>query len=150
MKTNDIHQIIYVSKATSRFSSEQLTSLLKTARRNNSVSNITGLLLYNGVGTFLQVIEGPESVLKSLMSKIKADNRHIRIDTLFRGSVNGRYFPDWKMGFRDLSKHSPITIEGFSDFMEETNTQQFINHDPVFAFRLINHFKNNQYRGVSA
>ena len=50
----------------------------------------------------MQVLEGEESVVLGLYSRIKRDPRHRGVLTLLQGPVPDRQCPDWSMGFRDL------------------------------------------------
>ncbi|MBK9207916.1 MAG: BLUF domain-containing protein [Anaerolineales bacterium] len=62
--------IIYVSTSVRLLSDDELMDILKVSRENNSVSDVTGLLLYKG-GNFMQVLEGPEDVVNALYEKSK-------------------------------------------------------------------------------
>ncbi len=52
-------QISYISTATKSMSQEDLEEILKTSRKNNAGSGITGMLLYMN-NTFVQILEGEE------------------------------------------------------------------------------------------
>ena len=142
-----IEQIIYVSKACSRPSQEQLLALLKQARQNNARQGISGLLLYNGAGTFLQVIEGTQASLQLLMKRINGDPRHTRINVLSIQALSKADFPDWQMGFRDLSETNHIPVEGYSQFLNADDHSQYIGQNPSFAYELIKHFKTMTSQG---
>ena len=64
-----INQLVYVSQATRKMSSEDLNQIHKTAKENNQNVDVTGSLFYNG-GWFLQVLEGPLETLNALYKKI--------------------------------------------------------------------------------
>lgn len=57
---------------------------------------VTGLLLYNG-RNFLQLLEGEESELVSLMVKISHDPRHTGISMIDRKIVEHRVCSNWAM-----------------------------------------------------
>jgi hypothetical protein len=90
-----ISQYLYISTAPS-LSREDVQAILATSRRNNGARNVTGLLLYNG-RNFLQLLEGEESELVSLMVRISHDPRHTGISMIDRRTVPTRVCPDWAM-----------------------------------------------------
>lgn len=104
--------IIYVSCETVSFSGEDLKKLLETSRKNNKQLNITGMLLY-AEGNFIQVIEGEESAIKALYTKIKMDERHKAFSILLQGNIEKRSFAEWSMGFKIVSKEDFSSIAGF-------------------------------------
>jgi len=111
--------LIYLSSAVAPFSAADLQALLEISRRNNTASDVTGLLLYRD-GDFLQVIEGEEAVLDQLYAKISRDPRHRRMTMLFRESIPSREFGDWSMGFRDLNTAPEQFPEGFNDLLNSS------------------------------
>ena len=103
--------IVYGSAATAGFSTLDLDELLSTARANNRVSGVTGMLLYED-GRFLQVLEGPETVVRDLMATIAPDVRHDRVEVLTDEPIEERRFPDWTMGHVHLDDiaDQPLTV----------------------------------------
>ncbi|MFD1468474.1 BLUF domain-containing protein [Hymenobacter caeli] len=100
-----LHQFVYVSDATGPLTVEALQLLLRKARAYNHAHHVTGLLFYsdgageNSAGAFLQILEGPEDVLRGLVSNIRLDTRNVRVRVLADGPVAERLFPEWAMGF---------------------------------------------------
>lgn len=135
-------EIIYVSRAVKRYEAEELTQMLLAFRQKNSTDNITGLLLYDGRGTFLQLLEGPETAVDKLYKKISQDQRHSRVNILGEREIDKRYFPDWTMGYKNLSLEANINIKGFSNFMEQKDTSTFVNEKPSFGVELLYHFRD--------
>ena len=90
-----ISQYLYISTAPS-LSREEVDAILASSQRNNAVRDVTGLLLYNG-RNFLQLLEGEESELVSLMVRISHDPRHTGISMIDRKTVEQRACPDWAM-----------------------------------------------------
>jgi len=90
-----ISQYLYISTAPS-LSRADVDSILASSQRNNPARDVTGLLLYNG-RNFLQLLEGEESELVSLMVKISHDPRHTGISMIDRKIVDARACPDWAM-----------------------------------------------------
>jgi hypothetical protein len=108
--------IIYLSSALRPFTREELQQLLVKSRQNNLNLHITGILFYKD-GNFLQSIEGEESVVRELFSKIRKDERHRGIMPLFQEDKEGREFANWSMAFRDLNNTSEHVPEGFNDIL---------------------------------
>lgn len=142
--------LCYVSRATERLTQEQLVSLLEHCHRNNHTHKVTGLLLYNGFGTFIQVIEGYRHSIGTLYRNIRNDNRHERVNLLWCTEIKNRDFPNWKMGFRNLDDAGEVTIEGFSDFMQQNNQVSYLQTNRNFAMALLAHFKKETDQLVSA
>jgi len=90
-----ISQYLYISTAPS-LSRDDVDAILASSQRNNAARGVTGLLLYNG-RNFLQLLEGEESELVSLMVKISHDPRHTGISMIDRKTVEERVCPDWAM-----------------------------------------------------
>lgn len=134
--------LCYVSSANKRFDNDELVNLLHSCHENNSQQNITGLLLYNGQGTFIQTLEGEENTVVPLYEKIKADSRHSRVNCISKNTIEERNFPNWKMGFRRLDKESVGNIQGFSDFMEQKDSNSYLSDKPHLVQSLLSHFKN--------
>ena len=86
---------MYISTAPN-LSREDVDAILAASQRNNSARGVTGMLLYNG-RNFLQLLEGEESQLVSLMVKISHDPRHTGISMIERKQVDERVCPDWAM-----------------------------------------------------
>ncbi|MDN3611953.1 BLUF domain-containing protein [Vibrio ostreicida] len=140
-------ELIYVSKATNRFNQEQLEALLSTARKNNTSSDITGLLLYDGYGTFIQVLEGPEDQVEALFNKIKKDSRHGNVNRIGFHRISGRSFSEWKMGFKVLDQHSGSSVTGYSDFLAHREDPDYLVNNQSFALRMVKHFAQSTERG---
>jgi len=78
------------------------------------------MLLYKD-GNFMRILEGDEAIVRTLFAKIKDDQRHYGIITLMEGTQTERQFPDWSIGFRDLTSVDLDSIPVYSEFM---NTPQ--------------------------
>ena len=116
-----MYRIIYLSSATTKFTSTEIISLLNSSRQRNELNQITGLLLYAD-GNFLQIIEGEKKAVLKLYSKISIDKRHKNIIKVFDGKVNSRIYPKWSMGFNRIDKEickTSVNIETFTkDFKD--------------------------------
>ena len=106
-----LYRIIYVSAASALFPDEEIVNLLDVSRRNNRAADITGLMIYHD-GSFFQVLEGPEAPVKALYDRICRDSRHGRQILLWQGAVDGRAFPDWRMGFSRFDRVEEAQRDG--------------------------------------
>jgi len=136
---NLIH-IVYVSFAQKALSEEELKNLLQEIRGKNAEQGVTGLLLYND-GAFIQVIEGNEAVINRVFNSISKDNRHTNVVKLLEEPIDQRAFPDWSMGFRQISEEQSSSIPGFSDFMHHKNPVQTIRNSTEQVIYLLNSFR---------
>jgi hypothetical protein len=132
--------LVYISSAADPMSSADLADLLSRSQRHNASLGVTGMLLYKD-GNVMQVLEGEESVVMKLYSKIKGDPRHRGVLTLLQGPVPERQFPDWSMGFRDLRADEPNAAPGYSEFLNTPLTGQEFSADPTRCQRLLMTFK---------
>ena len=92
-----LKQVIYVSEMTDT-SSDSLTDIYDISQKNNSESGISGCLLI-GSNSYLQLLEGPESAVENLYSKIKVDSRHKKVKKLFEQHIEEKLFSSWSMKF---------------------------------------------------
>lgn len=97
-----ISQYLYISTAPS-LSREDVENILLASSRNNAARGVTGLLIYNG-RNFLQLLEGEEAELVSLMVRISHDPRHTGISMIERKLMETRACPDWAMRRVPLSQ----------------------------------------------
>ena len=81
-----LKQVIYVSKKTDS-SSDSLTDIYDISQKNNSESGISGCLLI-GSDSYLQLLEGPDSAVEKLYSRIKMDSRHKKSEKTFLSSIS--------------------------------------------------------------
>jgi hypothetical protein len=132
--------LVYVSSAAPPFSGDELRALLATCRKNNAALGITGMLLYKD-GNFMQVLEGEEEAVRGLYDRIIADHRHKGEITLQQGFTEGRQFPDWSMGFRDLDSPEERSTPGYSEFLNAPLTGQEFSDNPSRAQKLLLTFK---------
>ena len=73
-----------------------LGELFSTARSNNKERDITGALLVAD-DWFVQTLEGDESAVRTLFTKIAKDPRHDSVAVLEEGTVDARVFSRWAM-----------------------------------------------------
>ena len=110
-----VFYLAYVSTAHHRLDQRELADLLATCRRNNSASGVSGALVYAD-GSFMQVLEGEEAVVRTLFATISRDERHSDLILLDEGDELVREFGRWSMAFRDLTGRMG-EVPGFEELM---------------------------------
>ena len=65
-----LYQLFYSSISARKMMKSHLYMILRQARLNNELSNVTGLLVFVD-GLFLQVLEGEESAVKNIFENIR-------------------------------------------------------------------------------
>ena len=136
-------ELVYVSRAKQHFEEPQLLELLEQARANNTRSGITGLLLYDNKGTFIQALEGNDEQVDSLYEKILRDSRHSNLSRISRRAIETRTFPDWKMGFKLVDLTSLKPASGFSQYMQDQDSVIDSQNAKGLAIELLNYFKHS-------
>lgn len=87
--------LIYASRPFG-FDDLSLGGILATARRNNLRDDITGALICRE-DLFLQLLEGPKTVVEAAFARIERDDRHTEIRHFVSEPILGRLFPNWAM-----------------------------------------------------
>jgi hypothetical protein len=136
-------QLVYMSSASALFSQAELMDLLTRSRINNERQGVTGLLLYKE-GNFLQIIEADEVPARALLQRIQADPRHTGITLLLDEPVTRRSFPDWSMGFRNLSDLEVQALPGYSSLMNNTSALRGLDDAPSHCRALIEFFRSGR------
>jgi hypothetical protein len=127
---------VYVSKAIKLFSEDEHIELLQEARAFNAQHHITGMLLYKDM-SFMQLLEGPENIVKDLFSRIENDHRHTRVEALLEESISDRQFSHWSMGFANLRKTSLSQEQGYTDFLKNDESLLALAEEPNLAMKLL-------------
>lgn len=110
--------ICYKSFANIGLQENQVINILHAAQKNNLKNGITGMLLFIE-NNFIQIIEGEKDAVENLFQKINNDKRHVGIKIVSQGFMNERFFPNWVMGFRILSKYDleeMVALNGIGSF----------------------------------
>ena len=118
-----LYNLVYISRSTQQMTSKDLDEILKTSRKNNPSSNITGMLVYKD-GEFMQALEGKKEDVEELYQRISQDKRHGEILVLVRKEIPDRLFKDWSMGFKNISKEDEGLFDADSFFAEKASFQQ--------------------------
>jgi len=129
--------LIYISSATRVMSEEDLLELLVQSRACNKTKNVTGMLLYRN-GAFLQVLEGEARDVDEIYRSILSDERNTGHYLIEREEISERQFPDWSMGFENLSNYCAEELDSFSDiFLKKKMPDDIANYkDMVVALLL--------------
>lgn len=122
-----MYHIIYSSIGNQDLNKNELDKFLDPIRKNNKLLNVTGMLLYSK-GSFLQVLEGEEDVVKSLYNKISKDTRHSKVTKIVEEPIYKRDFENWSMGCSILTNKDIANIDGINDFFTEGNILLNINY----------------------
>lgn len=112
---------------------DEVKSILRASRSNNTSQGITGLLLYRD-GSFAQFLEGPAHAVDSLYDKIERDPRHHGVIRVLRQPVTKRDFRQWSMAFRDLDmirNRSPSA--GSDEVGDEMAPEDHVNVNEGFS-----------------
>ncbi|MEM0949722.1 MAG: BLUF domain-containing protein [Pseudomonadota bacterium] len=94
-----LYHLVYFSKRGAR-DPAVLADILRVAQRNNARGGITGLLFVDD-NQYIQVLEGPRSVLSDLLSRIMRDPRHSELQITLFEELNYRKFKAWDMAILD-------------------------------------------------
>ena len=106
------YYLVYISAAAKLYSPSHLDKILTVSRKNNTKSNISGILLCHD-GSILQVLGGEKQTVTDLHHKIKKDERHRDIIWLVQGTSEDRNFGEWSMGFKAVSHNDWNKYEGY-------------------------------------
>jgi hypothetical protein len=139
-RSHMIH-LIYISSATREMSEDDLVALLRQSRERNEKQDITGMLLFKD-GLFLQVLEGSEKDVDEIYRSICLDERNAGNYLIERKAIDERNFPDWRMGFENLSNRNLGDQEGFSAIFNNDLAPEEIAKNRDLAVKLILSFKN--------
>ena len=128
-----LKQLTYASRAMHDLNSEDLSSIVASSVRNNTLYGLTGALCYAN-GTFIQYFEGDHLAVSRLYRHLLKDVRHSDLTILSVYEVAKRRFPTWSMGFFSYEseigqiflKHSKMAkVSPFSMIASDAN--EFFN-----------------------
>ena len=97
----DLKALTYTSWARPGIRHDEVESILSSARINNPLDGITGVLIFNGTA-FMQIIEGGEAAVDSLAERLASDPRHSNMSIRDQRQIVARTFPDWSMAYLRL------------------------------------------------
>ncbi|MGY9049303.1 hypothetical protein P775_16170 [Puniceibacterium antarcticum] len=88
-------RLIYASRPVD-YAPETLGAVLAGSQRRNIRDDITGALIARA-DLFLQMLEGPASLVDQAYARIRQDPRHENMRLLVRRETQWRLFPGWTM-----------------------------------------------------
>ncbi|WP_162561192.1 BLUF domain-containing protein [Methylobacterium terrae] len=113
--SKDIFRIVYKSKAAHptevMLGHGHVADLIATARTRNRAADVSGVLVYTGVG-FFQVLEGPQSGVQPIFEAILADRRHHTLAVIEMDFAAERRFAGWHMGFLGTTRELDDRLNG--------------------------------------
>lgn len=120
-----MRRLVYTSTARRLMNERDLQAILRIARTNNAMNQITGLLIYHE-GCFFQAIEGDAEIIDTCYHLIKRDQRHENCILLSDDTVVSRLFSNWWMSFRsveDLGHYQKKQFLDLQDLAEQARGQ---------------------------
>ncbi|MBG6071796.1 BLUF domain-containing protein [Polaromonas sp. CG_23.6] len=101
MPSSDLHEIIYVSTLADDTPVRAVADIAMQARSNNHQSDITGLLVFDGLH-FCQQLEGGAQKVAAVMARIQGDPRHRNVEVLHQGPLDQRRFRRFSLGYTSV------------------------------------------------
>lgn len=133
--------VVYTSAAKGSFDDSDLATLLMNSRSNNRRLGLTGFLLYRD-GLFLQVLEGPDEVVRDRLAIITADPRHGDVAVLVEDEVAERRFPSWSMGYEAVTDELAESIPGYRSTFDDIGRGALDAADQPAVRQLVQWFQN--------
>jgi len=134
-----MYYLIYISTAIELMGQQELSEILNKSRNNNAEHNITGILLYSE-GIFLQALEGAESAVNEVYSKIEQDKRHKNLIILITGEADDRMFPEWSMAFTTID---PVKLELLEGYINPQKKELFKGNESTSAISILKTFADS-------
>ena len=94
------------------------------------------MLTYHN-GTFIQLLEGPDEVLRGLLTKISNDTRHSNVRVLWEGPIAERGFGSWSMGFKALDTLDTPEASAYRSQLDEGLSNGLWTDNPSTARALL-------------
>lgn len=136
-QANRMIHLIYVSSATRPMGEQDLLDLLAQSRSRNLRQQVTGMLVYRD-GAFLQVLEGEAADVQEIYRSIVVDDRNTGHYLIAKESITERNFPNWSMGFEDLTQCPADELEGYSDiFISGASPDKIAKHKDMAVSLLL-------------
>jgi hypothetical protein len=107
-------RLMYASRAVPSVDQDELVSILRKSKTNNSGLGVTGVLCFSE-GIFLQVLEGGRSSVNRLYHRIASDARHSAVELLCYEEIGERRFAGWSMGQVNMSRLNPGLLLKYSE-----------------------------------
>lgn len=131
-----VQQLVYSSRPFG-FDEAMLNGILTGARHFNAAHDITGALICRH-DLFLQLLEGPQEIIKPLYQRIAVDVRHIEVEKIVERQADDRIFPKWAMRSDSAQSWLWTAQEVKDGALKKANTDQILE---VFN-RMANEIQN--------
>lgn len=137
-KTN-LFSLIYFSRScligNSETKTQQLSQLIKSARKNNEFGVITSLLISDREW-FMQVLEGERSAIQSAFNRISADTRHRSVLIVQWREVQRReFFSSCEVAYRSPETESIFDRFNVSDALAAGTPKPGVIHGLALALQ---------------
>jgi len=137
--------LIYRSHISDQLNLSSLNSFISLANIKNSLSEITGILLFDGTH-FIQLLEGPELAVDSLFKVISQDNRHHNVVELMRDFAPERRFGRVGMEIFDLRElHDDTVIQAILDRGTSKFQRDYDDRALQFLYSFVQARENKNY-----
>lgn len=114
-----MHRLVYLSRAKPWVNDDEVHSIVEQSADRNLHRGITGFLCLRD-GNFLQYLEGEESSVSDLYSKLCQDDRHEIARTVVLSPDKGKCFSEWNMRWLDRHFLGQLALEDkLAGVMEE-------------------------------
>ncbi|MDQ3080350.1 MAG: BLUF domain-containing protein [Pseudomonadota bacterium] len=97
----ELRILTYTSWARAGIRPDEVDAILASAKTNNPLDGITGVLIFNGTA-FMQILEGSEAAIESLRARLESDPRHSNMSVRDTRLIEARTFPFWSMAYLRL------------------------------------------------
>lgn len=115
-----LHTIYYISKSKPNFSFFEQQRLFLQTKENNDTLNISGALIHYDL-SFLQILEGEDSIIIPLFEKIKCDNRHQDIIEIRNDVIDKRIFKSFGIGYEVINDVEKLySLKEYLNLLEKT------------------------------
>ena len=101
--------ILYRSHLHDHVPVRTLEDMVAKANKKNKLSDVTGILLFDGLH-FFQLLEGPRDTVQGIYQRICADARHHNLVELMHDFAPARRFGNLGMELFDLREHDKDTV----------------------------------------
>jgi hypothetical protein len=128
----ELKSLTYTSWASPGIVSADVDSILRSARVNNPLQGLTGILIFNG-SAFLQILEGVAPAIDELVATLRSDRRHSNMSIRDERPIGARVFPGWGMAYLRLENE---------EFVGEREVERALGRDLPDSIR-------NMVRGVT-
>ncbi|MEG3128253.1 diguanylate phosphodiesterase [Pantoea cypripedii] len=101
--------VLYRSHLCDHVPVKTLEDMVDKANKKNELSDVTGILLFDGLH-FFQLLEGPPEAVQSIYDRICKDARHENLVELLHDYAPARRFGNSGMELFDLREHDKATV----------------------------------------